>query len=353
MGTAYSWRQAIAGIVAGLLALLLVFGLAGTAVPARAGELTRDALATQFSPPFSLGQKDPDLPVYPFFRSEGGADKLAGYVFESVDFAPIPGFSGTPPDLLVVLGVDGSFQSVSVVSQHEPVFLHGLGPEPLNAFVAQYAGKTLAQNVKVGIPRERQSAQGESGTNEVIDGVAKATASVRIINESVLGAALAVARAKLGISGPPRAPAHPRPEVEAMDFAGLERAGLAVHLVLRERDVEKAFAGTAGERTDPLALRDPDGVFADLWVAYLNIPTVGANLLGAADWADMAEGLDGAHALFVAVGGATARSTSPMSTAPRRTCWRCRRAACRWTSRITSMRSPWPSPTRRKVRMSS
>ena len=42
-----------------------------------------------------------------------------------------------------------------------------------------------------------------------IDGIAKATASVRIVNESVLAAALIVARARLGMAGGARGPAAP------------------------------------------------------------------------------------------------------------------------------------------------
>ena len=144
-------------------------------------------------------------------RTEGTQDRLVAYVFETTDLAPVPGFSGTPPNLLIVLGADGTFQRVAVISQHEPVFVDGLGQEPLDRFVEQYAGKTLAQNVKVGPPRP-ETGQRRDGANAVIDGVAKATASVRIVNESVLAAALAVARAKLGASGAvTREPARPKP----------------------------------------------------------------------------------------------------------------------------------------------
>lgn len=279
----------------------MVIAVVAVATAARAGESTRDELAARFAPPFSLGERDAKLPVWPVVKSEGGKDRLVAYIFESADIAPIPGFSGTPPNLLVVLGVDGEFQRVAVISQHEPVFVDGLGTEPLEQFVRQYAGKTLAQNVKVGPPR---SAQGErSGSNAVIDGIAKATASVKVVNQSVLAAALAVAREKMGAAGPPRAAAVPRTTVEPSDFAGLERAGLVARLTLREADVEAAFAGTEAAGADPQARSDPNGIFADIRVAHLNLPMVGVNLLGEARWKHLMARLDGGQALLVSVGG--------------------------------------------------
>lgn len=287
---------ALAGMVVIVLALLSTVG------PAAAGQLKRSDLEAKFSPPFAVGEKDEKLPIWPIFRTEGTQERLWGWIFESADLTPIPGFSGTPPNLLVILDAQGTFQRVAVISQHEPVFLDGLGPEPLDRFVEQYAGKTLAQNVKVGPPRGETGGRRE-GANAVIDGVAKATASVRIVNESVLGAALAVARAKLGASGAAVAPATVKPDFEAKDFAGLEKAGLVTRLVVRERDVEKLFEGTAGAGVDPVSARDPDGIFADIRVAHLNVPTIGENLVGRERWRRIAGRLDGGHALFVSVGG--------------------------------------------------
>jgi transcriptional regulator of nitric oxide reductase len=110
-----------------------------------------------------------------------------GYVFESSDLAPIPGFAGVPLNLLVAMDAKGTFTDVEVLSHHEPVFLEGLGEGPLRQFVQQYRGLSLKQGVSIG-----------GAGHGHIDGVAKATASVRIINQSVLAAALKVARGRLG-----------------------------------------------------------------------------------------------------------------------------------------------------------
>ncbi len=117
-----------------LLALLLQI------LPAQAGQLDRAALERYFPPPLVVGEKDATLPIWPILKQQAGSYEVFAYAFESVDLAPIPGFGGTPPDLLVALAPDGTFRDVKVISQHEPVFLEGLGPEPLFAFVEQYAG---------------------------------------------------------------------------------------------------------------------------------------------------------------------------------------------------------------------
>jgi NosR/NirI family nitrous oxide reductase transcriptional regulator len=116
-----------------LIALLVVLALAAGA---RAGSLSRDDLALVFPAPLVVGERDPDLPVWPVFHG-GGQNQLAAWAFESADFATIPGFSGSPVNLLVALRPDGSYLDVRVLEQHEPVFVHGLGPAPLDAFVRQ------------------------------------------------------------------------------------------------------------------------------------------------------------------------------------------------------------------------
>lgn len=111
-----AWLAAMAGLM--LLA----------AHPAQAVTLDKARLAAFFPPPLMVGDKDPELPVWPLFRqmrNEKGWDDpfLVGYAFESVDFAPVPGFSGTPVNLLIALDAKGVFLDVKVLSQHEPVWL--------------------------------------------------------------------------------------------------------------------------------------------------------------------------------------------------------------------------------------
>ena len=129
-------------------ALLLV--LTG-GLPAQAGVMTREAMAQAFPAPLVVGEKERDLPVWPIYAQDLTSTSIVAYAFESIDFAAIPGFSGTPFNLLVALDKNGKFMDVKVLSQHEPVFLDGLGPQPLFKFVEQYKNLSLKQSIKIGL----------------------------------------------------------------------------------------------------------------------------------------------------------------------------------------------------------
>ena len=278
-----------------LVLMLLVLGPGA----ARAGVLTKDELARRFPAPLTVGDKAADVPAWPLFKQNGTATELVGYVFESIDLAPVPGFTGVPPNLLVAIDPKGTFIDVGVLSQHEPVFLDGLGEEPLHAFVRQYKGASLGQNIDIG---------GPAGAGRVrLDGVSKATASVRIVNQSVLSAALKVARTRLGFAQG-RDPAHIariRSDVFApMSLRALLDEGLVKHVRVTYRDVELLFAGSAGAGLDPEALARPGALFIDLYLAWASAPSIGRNLLDASSWQRLSARLEpGDHALLVMSAG--------------------------------------------------
>jgi transcriptional regulator of nitric oxide reductase len=273
--------------------------------PARAATLDRAGVAKLFPPPFQVGERDPALPVWPIHRQMATRSELVAYVFESVDFQPMPGFSGTPVNLLVALRPDGSFLDVRVLSQHEPVFVDGLGPEPLHEFVSQYAELSLRQSIKIVRPGSRTAASPDSLAVE-IDGISKATASVRIVNETLIASALQVAREKLGFSSgrDPNRAAKVRADVFApLTFAQLQDRGYVRKLKLTNAEVERAFAGSEAAGLDADALKAPDATFTEVYVAQIDVPIVGRNLLGEASWRKLMRLLDGGSALFVASTG--------------------------------------------------
>jgi transcriptional regulator of nitric oxide reductase len=262
---------------------------------AHAGTLTQAELARRFPAPLQVGDKAADVPAWPLFKQNGTATELVGYAFESADLAPVPGFAGVPPNLLVVIDPKGTFLDVAVLSQHEPVFVEGLGETPLRDFLQQYRGRSLGQGITVG---------GGKGT---LDGVSKATASVRIINQSILSAALKVARAKLGFAQgrDPGRIGHILPDRFApLSLQQMLDAGLVRHLRVRNGDVERLFAGSAGAGLDAQALAHPDDIFIDVWVAWASVPAVGRNLLAPRTWKLLQGRLEqGDHALLVLTAG--------------------------------------------------
>jgi len=290
----------------GLLAALcaLVAGLA--AGLALAGDLTQDDIARRFQPPLHVQPKLADVPAWPItieLQPEAGP---IGYAFESIDLAPIPGFEGTPMNLLVAIDRKGTFIDVEVLRQHEPVFLAGLGETPLREFVRQYAGRNLRQEITISSPYGGTRG-GDGEKRVVLDGVTKATASVRIVNQTVLAAALAVARAKLGFADPgKRGPAaQARADVyEPLDFAALVRRGIVGHLRLTNAEAEKLFVGTDGAEVDEEGLARPADALVDLYAGYVNAPTAGRALLGDRRYAELMQRLEpGQHVLWVGTAG--------------------------------------------------
>ena len=284
--------------MAALAIFLCLLTLLGS-LPAHAGVMTREAMLKAFPSPLIVGEKDRELPVWPILKQDGTATPIIAYVFESIDLAPIPGFSGTPFNLLVALDAKGGFMDVRVLSQHEPVFVEGLGEGPMLNFVAQYKGLSLMQNIKIG----SNSSSKAGSANVYIDGVAKATASVRILNQSLLSASLKVARAKMGYAKgrDPDLVARIKPDVfEAMDWDALVKAGLITKKRFSNSDIELAFAGTVGAGLDAEGARAPDQSFIDLYAAYLTVPAVGRNLLTPRGWEILQRRLEpGDHALLL------------------------------------------------------
>lgn len=137
--------------------------------------------------------------------------------------------------------------------------------------------------------------------------MAKATASVRILNQCLLAASLKVARAKMGY-GEGRDPdliGRIGTDVfNPMDWDTLVREGLVQKFSFKNRDIEKAFVGTAGEGLDAESSQAPGEAFTELYFAHLNVPAVGRNLLSPERWAYLQQRLEpGDHALLLVSAG--------------------------------------------------
>jgi NosR/NirI family nitrous oxide reductase transcriptional regulator len=281
--------------------------------PTSAGTLTREQVQRRFKLPYEVGEKLADLPVWPVtstLEKEAGA---VAYAYETIDITPLPGFEGSPMNFLVTLDRKGEFVDVELLSQREPVFtfrdLGGYGDTFLRQFIAQYTGKNLNQPFIIATDSARKpgGVGKDRGGVAMLDGVAKATTSIRIVNQTVLTSALAVARAKLGFVdrgalGPPARVR--RDEFERVAFAEMLDKGMIRRLALTNRDVEMLFRGTDGAGADEEALARPDDTYADLYVAYLNAPTIGRALLGDEGYkALMDRNFDNLHLWWIGVAG--------------------------------------------------
>ena len=286
--------------------LLLVILLSNCVPSAFAAVLDKAGLAKYFPPPYVVGERDATLPMWPLFRGNiARAEGLLGYVFESNDLVALPGYSGTPPNLLIAIAPDGQFIAVSVLSHNEPIFKHGVSEDSLGHFVDQYHGLNVKQSIKVSATN--QAAQNQASSTPMIDGVSRATVSVRIINDTVLAASLKIARAKLGLA-PGRDPAL-APHLKVDDGATLTAADITGKSLLSKTsfptaDIEKAFGKAFPKDADIGAGTDPNAASTEVWIAYLSVPQIGRALLGKAGFDKLMQDYrKGDHAILIATKG--------------------------------------------------
>ena len=237
---------------------LIAWTLSATA--AYAEPLDRETIANLVVPPYALGDPINENGVWSLLNS-GGAE--AGYVFETEPMSPLPGFSGTPINLLVMLDLNGAFIDVQLIAHNEPIFVSGLGEAVFHKFFEQYPGLSINSSIVVGTPYGSGS---ENSTLVYLDGVTKATASVRIAHESILAATLKVAREKMqGVRT--QAPAYPKKDYnETLTWQDLVEQGIVARKLVLNSEVQELFKGTVWADDDAEALSYPDEPYLDLWV---------------------------------------------------------------------------------------
>ena len=251
-------------------ATTLVFCIMGAVQAGDVPAYLSDEDAARFvEPPYALGESI-GLGAWELKNLDG---RIAGYGFESEPLAPLPGFSGAPIDMFVQITVEGRFIDVKLVKHNEPIFVSGLGEAPLRNFLSQYKGHSITESIVVGVPYGGKSS---ASSLVYLDGVTKATASVRIAHESILAAAQAIARDKMeGLHA--RAAAKPDPSIRGeLNWQSLVSEGIAVRRVVTNAEVQSAFSGTRFADDDPLALENPKDAYLDLWVVDVGPPSVAA-----------------------------------------------------------------------------
>lgn len=222
--------------------------------------MTRADLSALIVPPYALGERVNEKGVWTLLNS-GGAP--AGYAFETEPLAPLPGFSGAPINVLVLFDLKGMFIDARLIAHCEPIFVSGLGQAPFHEFISQYRGLSINSSLVVGTPYG--AAEGASGL-VYLDGVIKATASVRIAHESILAATLQVAREKMqGVAAGP--PAFPNTDYEEeLSWNDLVAQGLVGHLRVTNAEMQDAFAGTKWAEDDAEAQDFPEDIYLDFWI---------------------------------------------------------------------------------------
>jgi len=248
------------------LIVLLMFSILDHAIidtsKAHAQELDRERAFSYLRPPYDLGDEI-GTGVWELINLDS---RVAGYGFETQPLAALPGFSGAPINLFVQVTLEGKFINAEIITHNEPIFVSGLGEAAFHNFVTQYRGLSITDTIVVGVPYGGKS----KGSSLVyLDGVTKATASVRIAHETILAASFAIAREKMaGIAA--RQPTRPDPDYsEELTWDMLVEQGIAKRKLITNADVQEAFKDSTWEDDDAEAADYPDDPYLDLWVVDL------------------------------------------------------------------------------------
>ncbi|MBD3641214.1 MAG: 4Fe-4S binding protein [Marinobacter sp.] len=262
-----------------ILLILLCLYLFPMPVKADLTDARRAVIQQLFPSATVIEDKLADVPVYPVHQLQ----ELLGYAYESTDLSRLQGFAGKPIRMMIGLDTKGRFTGVKVLDHHEPVFLHGLGEEPMFEFVDQYEGRSLREQIIVQSSNSSRSGKTSEGDVVYFDGVSKATVSVLIINDTVLSSSLKVARQKLEAFAQ-AAPTRARPDFfEPLDWNQLIERGFIGRAAIAIKSVEEQLGRPLSDYPADLAPIDNEP-FAELFFAYMNSPMVGRNLLGEAGY---------------------------------------------------------------------
>jgi NosR/NirI family nitrous oxide reductase transcriptional regulator len=282
-----------------LSALVLFGGVAG----AKAQTQSRLAEFLARVPPAELipGADHYDAPQgTPPVANVKAGDRVVGYAFVNADWVDSTGYSGKPIQILIGLARDGKIAGARLMDHHEPIVLIGIPPARITKFIAGYVGRDVLELSRIG-------PQG----HPAVDIVSGATVTVTVIGESMVHAAIKVARARgmtgsaLAVENLPRGeidPAHQAP----VDWIGLLGDGTVRRLQLTVGEVSDAFARAGDTEAAHHPESDtPSDFFIDLYVAPVSVPAIGKRLLGKERYETLQHSLaPGQQAILIAANGA-------------------------------------------------
>jgi len=224
----------------------------------------------------NIEDKQGEPPVWRIYNNQD----IIGYAFETNDIAKIPAYSGEPVNMLVAIDPQGNYLTTKVLEHHEPIILAGIPEQKLWRFADQYTGLSVKDRIKVGGNRNEGYV--------AVDGLSGATVTVMVMNVAVTKAATKVAQA-LGIVKKQQSIIQPpstilQDQFEKADWLQLTGDGSIRKLYLTNEKIDEAFVGTDAEHIDNAPADEKQDMFAEIYFALADVPTIGRNLFGDADY---------------------------------------------------------------------
>ncbi len=288
----------LAGL-AGFLVLLLLVQLClspGGLAAENLGRLVKDPDLQALLPDADRFEPSEENP--PVLQAYKG-DELLGYVFLNSDFVGAVGYSGKPIHVAVAIDPQGVILAARLVKHSEPIVLIGIPEREITAVIEGYVGLDIGEFSR-------------GAFDHRVDIVSGATVTVMVIDDSILRAAIKVAR-RYGLGGlKSQAPTAEGPRriidesvTETGDWTGLTGDGSVRRLMLTVGDVNQAFE-ESGEQAAALRPESgqPEATYIELFAALVSIPSVGRSLLGKAEYANLQKRLKpGEQAILLAAQG--------------------------------------------------
>ena len=228
-----------------------------------------------------FGTMRADLPVVPAEKS----GTVIGHVFLNSDLVGAVGYSGKPIHVVVGLDTEGTITGAKLVEHHEPIVLIGIPDSRIRPVIEEYVGLNVGALT-----------QGTIADRE-IDIVSGATVTIMVIDDSIVRAAIKVARALSlgGLTPIMTAASGPTAVVDMQrkdrrDWEGLLGDGSVRKLTLSVGEVNQAFeaSGDAEAAARPES-GDPDEPFIELYAGLVSVPTIGHSLLGDAEYRNLTD----------------------------------------------------------------
>ncbi|MCB9943574.1 MAG: regulatory protein NosR [Geminicoccaceae bacterium] len=223
-------------------------------------------------------------------------DEPVGWAFLNSDFATAVGYSGKPIHIMVGLDREGRISGAKLVKHYEPIVLVGIPESAIDAVIDHYRGIDVAEEL-------------ESGSGHELDIVSGATVTIMVIDDSIIRSAIKVAQTVGLIAGKSQKQGPLKRIDKTIDedrsWSELVGDGSLRWLSLDIGTINRAFAehGDARATEFPEPGADSD-TFIDLYVGLATIPTIGRNVMGPNEYANMEKRLaKGDNAILLAARG--------------------------------------------------
>jgi len=247
--------------------------------------LTPSVMAVVYPGAERLGMEEGTPPAIAVYKG----DKIAAYVFSTLDIIAAPGYTSTPFDVIAGVDLSGRITGAKVVFHNEP---HIVGDpvrqHELDTFLARQAGRPL-----------------RGGTDPLPpDYVADTTVSARAMRTAVLATAAMVLRARTTRT----AAGVPAPDVDAFRMKSVDELiaeGALAKRRVTSGEIATALAkqGASGATLD-WPLGRADDLYIEFATALATPAAIGGNLIGVVALEEYKNKLpSGAEAIYVASSG--------------------------------------------------